>query len=222
MADSAQLAAQHWNETPLFLTEEERYSVYPWLYEAGEFRGHAGERVLEVGCGSGCDLLQFAKHGATATGVDIADMHLELARRRVGDRATVVKADMRRLPFPDASFDYVYSHGVLHHCSEPEQAAAEMLRVLRPGGRLNIHVYARYSECALVYRLKYGTDWKLHVENSTRPVYLKLYTAAEVRRLFPRCRMKFAKHTCYRLHFAQSLLGWFLCGVGIKPADSPR
>lgn len=69
MVDSAQLAAQHWDETPLFLSEEERYTAYPWLYKAAEFREHGSERVLEVGCGSGCDLLQFAKHGAQTTGV---------------------------------------------------------------------------------------------------------------------------------------------------------
>ena len=222
MVDSAQLATQHWNETPLFLTDDERYSTYPWLYEAAEFRDHAGEKVLEVGCGSGCDLLQFAKHGAVATGVDITDRHLELARQRVGSLAAVVKADMRHLPFPDASFDYVYSHGVLHHCSEAEQAASEMLRVLRPGGRLNIQVYALYSASALVYRLRYGRDWKLHIENSTQPVYLKLYTASQVRRLFPGCRVSFRKYQCYGLRFVAPLLGWFLVATGIKPVQAPQ
>src|SRR5258708_18138587 len=57
---SAQLAVDHWNRTPLFCSEEERYSVYTWLYEAAEFRHHRGERVLEIGCGAGCDLLQVA------------------------------------------------------------------------------------------------------------------------------------------------------------------
>ena len=51
MPDAAQLAQAHWDETPLFLTEEERYSIYPWLYDAAEFRRHEGEKVLEVGCG---------------------------------------------------------------------------------------------------------------------------------------------------------------------------
>ncbi len=66
MPDAAELAQAHWNETPLFLTEEERYSTYPWLYEVAEFGKHRGEKVLEVGCGTGSDLLQFAKHGALA------------------------------------------------------------------------------------------------------------------------------------------------------------
>src|ERR1700722_9033500 len=103
MPDAARLAQSHWNETPLFLTEEERYSTYPWLYEVAEFRKHRGEKGLEVGCGTGRDLLQFAKHGAIATGVDLTARHVELARRRVGDLAVVYEADARCLPFKDAS-----------------------------------------------------------------------------------------------------------------------
>src|ERR1700733_4704158 len=75
MPDAAQLAQDHWNETPLFLSEQERYSTYPWLYDVAEFREHAGEKVLEIGCGTGADLLQFAKHGAIATGVDLTEKH---------------------------------------------------------------------------------------------------------------------------------------------------
>jgi hypothetical protein len=45
MPDAAQLAQSHWNETPLFLTEEARYSAYPWLYEVAEFRKHHGDAL---------------------------------------------------------------------------------------------------------------------------------------------------------------------------------
>ena len=79
-----ELAIEHWNNTPLFLAEEERYSIYPWLYEVAEFRKHRGHSVLEVGCGTGCDLLQFAKHGAHAFGIDVTPEHIRLARQRLG------------------------------------------------------------------------------------------------------------------------------------------
>ncbi len=176
MPDAAELAQSHWNETPLFLTEEERYSTYPWLYEVAEFRQHRGEKVLEVGCGTGSDLLQFAKHGALATGVDLTAKHVELARKRVGDLAVVYEADARHLPFEDASFDYIYSHGVLHHSDEPEKIVREMFRVLRPGGRINVHVYALWSYITLRGVLRYGAKWKRHVENSEAPVHIDLYT----------------------------------------------
>jgi SAM-dependent methyltransferase len=93
MPDAAQLAQSHWNEIPLFLTVQERYSTYPWLYEVAESRKHQGDKVLEIGCGTGSDLLQFAKHGALATGIDLTGKHVELARRRVGNLAVVYEAD---------------------------------------------------------------------------------------------------------------------------------
>ena len=60
---SSKLAIDHWNKTPLFLSEEERYGTYPWLSAAAEFADHGSEDVLEIGWGTGCDLLQFVRHG---------------------------------------------------------------------------------------------------------------------------------------------------------------
>ena len=217
MPDAAQLAQDHWNETPLFLTEEERYSIYPWLYDAAEFRRHARERILEVGCGTGADLLQFAKHGAIATGVDITERHVALARERVGDRAVVHQADMRRLPFEDETFDYIYSHGVLHHSSEPEKAIREMFRVLRPGGRINVHVYAFWSAVTLWGVLRYGWRWNLHIENSGAPVYIELYTGRRLRQLFGP-GISIEKHQCTPFEPLAKFAGWFLVVKCQKPS----
>ncbi len=217
MPDAAQLAQDHWNETPLFLTEEERYSIYPWLYDAAEFRRHAGERILEVGCGTGADLLQFAKHGALATGVDITEKHVELARERLGDRAVIHHADMRHLPFEDETFDYIYSHGVLHHSSEPEQAIREMFRVLRPGGRINVHVYAYWSAVTLWGVLRYGRRWKRHIENSKAPVHIELYTGRRLRQLFgPDISLE--KYQCAPFETLAKFVGWFLVVKCQKPS----
>src|SRR5262249_3170620 len=146
--------------------------------------GHVGDRVLEIGCGTGCDLLQFALNGAHATGVDVTEEHVRLARERVQGKAELVRADARELPFPNASFDYVYSHGVIHHSDEPERIAREIRRVLRPGGRFNIHVYARWSWFALWLMLRHGTAWRTWIENSRAPVHIELYTAQRLRDLF--------------------------------------
>jgi SAM-dependent methyltransferase len=220
MVQAAELAQAHWNNTPLLLSETERYSIYPWLYEAAEFRHHSGERVLEIGCGTGCDLLQFAKHGAIASGVDITGRHLELARERVGNRAGVFAADGRKLPFADGSFDYVYSHGVIHHSDQPEKITAEIIRVLRPGGRLNVHVYAKWSWATLEYLLRFGRTWKNHIENSLEPVHIELYTDARLRQLFAPLRISTQRFEIRRpLAPLERLLGWFIVCTGAKPSQ---
>lgn len=215
MPDAAQLAQAHWNETPLFLTEEERYSTYPWLYEAAEFSKHQGDKVLEIGCGTGSDLLQFARHGALVTGIDLTSKHVELARRRVGDLAVVYEADARQLPFEDGSFDYVYSHGVLHHSDEPEKIVREMFRVLRPGGRFNVHVYALWSYFTMWRFLRYGNEWKSHIEDSEAPLRIYLYTEQELRQLFG-SGISIEKHQCKPFEFLAPLFGWFLVVKGQK------
>jgi SAM-dependent methyltransferase len=215
--NAAGLAQAHWNKTPLYFSEEERYTTFPWLCEAAEFRRHAGQHVLEIGCGSGCDLLQFARHGAIATGVDISERHIQLARDRVGGLAVVKYGSACRLPFADGSFDYVYTHGVIHHIDTPDLAVQELLRVLRPGGRFNVQVYALWSESAAIYFFKHGHDWKRHVENSTDPVHIELYTARMLRRLFAPIRLDISKHQSYHLRTLSRWTGFFLVAKGRKP-----
>jgi SAM-dependent methyltransferase len=217
MRSATELAIEHWNETPLYYSEERRYSTYPWLAEAAEFAGHREERVLEIGCGGGSDLLQFARHGAEAVGIDVTPEHVKLARRRVGQSARVLRADARALPFRDGSFDYVYSHGVLHHISEPQAVVAELLRVLRPSGRFNIHVYNRWSYLPLIARFKLGKDWKLHVENSSAPVYMDLYTVPKLRRLFHPISITVRKYQCEYAEWLGKYVGWFLVATGCNP-----
>lgn len=214
---SAKLAVDHWTAAPLYLDERERYSVYPWLYSAAEFRDHMGDRVLEIGCGTGCDLLQFIKHGAQPVGLDITWEHLSLARRRVGNAAEVCRADGTTLPFGDASFDFVYSHGVLHHCDEPRKMAREIFRVLKPGGRFNIHVYAKWSYFPLGLFLKHGRNWKLWIENSRDPVHIDLYTAKLLRELLSPARVEIEKYECKYARLMERYIGWYLVAKGQKP-----
>jgi SAM-dependent methyltransferase len=214
---ATELAVQHWNVSPLNLTPEERYRIYPWLYEAAEFRHHAGEKVLEVGCGTGCDLLQFAKYGALAHGVDITPRHVNLARARVNGAAKVVLGDATHLPFENGEFDYVYSHGVLMHSNEPRRIVNEIFRVLRPGGRFNVHVYALISYFALWRFLQHGREWKLWIENSRDPVHIELYTKPLLERLFQPARLEVRKYHCKPWAALAPWFGWFLVAKGVKP-----
>lgn len=217
MTTASFLAQRHWNESPLYLEESHRYRAYPWLYEAAEFRNHAGERVLEIGCGTGSDLLQFAKHGAIATGIDITPEHLRLARERVGSRAQVLNGDGTNIPFENETFDYVYSHGVLHHLDEPRRMVDEIFRVLRPGGRFNVHVYARWSYWPPLLMLKHGWNWKLWIENSREPVHIDLYDGRRLRQLFAPATISIEKFEFKYMRLLERWLGWFLVARGEKP-----
>jgi SAM-dependent methyltransferase len=215
--NSTNLAIEHWNNTPLFISEEERYRVYPWLYEAAEFEKHAGQRVLEVGCGTGCDLLQFAKHGAEAIGVDITPEHLRLAKERVAQLAEVREGDATELPFPDESFDYVYSHGVLHHIETPRLVVEEIFRVLKPRGTFNVHFYALWSFFTLSRILKHGWNWKLWFENSRDPVHIDFYSGRKLRRLFSPADISIEKFEFRPAPFLAPFVGFFLVVKGSKP-----
>jgi 2-polyprenyl-6-hydroxyphenyl methylase/3-demethylubiquinone-9 3-methyltransferase len=94
-----------------------------------------GDRVLDVGCGAGNSYAPpIAQRVASYTGVDASAAAVELARAG-GLDATVID-DAASLPFPDGEFDLAICIEVFEHLFEPHRAAAEIRRVLRPGGRL--------------------------------------------------------------------------------------
>jgi ubiquinone/menaquinone biosynthesis C-methylase UbiE len=102
-------------------------------------------RMLDIGTGPGHILLLVAERfpDAQVVGLDLSPRMLEhAARRRAGSphaaRIALQLGDAKRLPFPDASFDVVFSNTILHHVPEPVAMLAEARRVLRPGGALLI------------------------------------------------------------------------------------
>jgi ubiquinone/menaquinone biosynthesis C-methylase UbiE len=128
--------------------EQHRYRMEPFIRTYARFPEWKHQRVLEVGCGVGTDLLQFARAGASVHGVDLSRRSVDLARRRLelyGYKGDVREADAEALPFGDGTFDLVYSWGVIHHTPEPPQAVREIYRVLKPGGRICVMIYHKYS-----------------------------------------------------------------------------
>jgi SAM-dependent methyltransferase len=96
----------------------------------------SGQRVLDVGCGTGAFSLMALERGGVVTGLDIGPKLL--ARARMKGVARIVAGDALSLPFADGLFDIVLSSECIEHTAEPQRAVVEMLRVLRPGGRLVI------------------------------------------------------------------------------------
>jgi ubiquinone/menaquinone biosynthesis C-methylase UbiE len=145
--------------------ERRRYELEPFIQGLGDFRSTRGLDVLEIGVGLGTDHMQFARAGARLTGIDLTEKGIELVRRRLafeGLSSDLRTADAEQLPFPAESFDVVYSWGVLHHTPETPRAVREAIRVLRPGGRICVMLYARHSWVA------YGL-WVRHGPLSGRP-----------------------------------------------------
>jgi SAM-dependent methyltransferase len=125
-----------------------RYGKNPYLDAVVGFEAWRACDVLDVGCGSGVDLVRLARGGARVTGVDVAPAAVALARAAAaaaGVAANVIEADGANLPFADASFDLVLCHGVLSFMRDPALAVAEVHRVVRPGGRAILMVYNRRS-----------------------------------------------------------------------------
>lgn len=103
-------------------------------------RVQPGERVLDVGCGTGAFLQRLAaRHPEQPlTGLDLSPGMLAVARRRLAGypHVELVEASAQALPFPDGRFDVVVSASVLHYWRDPVGGLAEAARVLRPGGRI--------------------------------------------------------------------------------------
>ena len=102
---------------------------------------HSTERVLDVATGSGNAALAAARRGCDVTGVDYVPALLDRARRRAeaeGLPVEFVEGDAEALPFPDASFDVVSSVFGSMFAPDQEKTAAELARVVKPGGRIGI------------------------------------------------------------------------------------
>ena len=174
--------------------ERERYEWEPYIPAFARFERGKGRDVLEVGVGAGTDFVNWVRHGARATGVDLTPRGVELTRERLGLEglhADVRVGDAEHLPFADASFDIVYSYGVLHHSPDTPGAIQEVRRVLRPGGTALVMIYHVPSwvgfmlwaiHCAAKFRPWRSPRWAIyhHLESPGT----KAYTKKEARELF--------------------------------------
>jgi 2-polyprenyl-3-methyl-5-hydroxy-6-metoxy-1,4-benzoquinol methylase len=105
-----------------------------------------GRRVLDIGCGMGLHTETMARAGALVTAVDLTSTAVDMTRRRLalkGLRADLLVCDAEQLNFPDDSFDFVWSWGVIHHSARTGRVVRQIARVLRPGGECRVMVYNR-------------------------------------------------------------------------------
>jgi len=182
-------------------------ALYPYLWNYVRHENLQGQRVLEIGLGYGTLGQILAGRRAQYSGLDVAAsavslMRHRLALARIGRAAAVQVGSALAIPHRDASFDYVYSIGCLHHTGNLPRAIDEVARVLVPGGKAIVMLYHRHSYRQWIERARFrlrcgGRAPKAELERCLRGLYdTNAYgTAApftayvsrrEVRRLF--CR----------------------------------
>jgi SAM-dependent methyltransferase len=102
--------------------------------------------VLEIGVGCGSHAELLARHGRSFTGIDLTPYAVDCTSRRFklfGIDGRILRMDAEKMTFPDNSFDFIWSWGVIHHSSNTNRALSEIARVLRPGGSFIAMVYHR-------------------------------------------------------------------------------
>ena len=138
---------------------ERRYRLEPFVLKFIDELDVKSKKVLEIGCGVGTDGLEIARRCADYTAIDVSNASLALAKRNFevnGGRGTFLNVSAEEMPFPDDSFDAIYSWGVLHHTPDMEKAFREVRRVLKPGGKLCIMLYNRFSLVGFQLYVLYG------------------------------------------------------------------
>jgi ubiquinone/menaquinone biosynthesis C-methylase UbiE len=136
-----------------------------------------GARVADLGCGSGAFTHLLARRGYACVGLDISPKLVELGRRKYPD-VEFIEGDVEHLPFPDASLDGILLSAIVHHLPDPSRCAAEVFRVLRPGGRFVAFDPNRMNPFMWLYRDRASPFYSsVGVTENERPVLAQAVAA---------------------------------------------
>ena len=182
-----------------------------------------GARVLDLGCGGGRHAFAAWRHGATVVALDRSEAELKEVRGVVGGMLAAgeladgapggaVNADALALPVGDGSFDAVIASEVLEHVWDDRGAIGELVRVLRPGGRLAVTVPTRWPE-----RVCWALDHQYH---DTPGGHVRIYRQADLEAKVEAagCWLRGSHHA----HALHSPYWWLKCATGVDRTDPPR
>ncbi len=186
------------------------------------FRISPGDRVLDMGCGAGRHAFELYRRGAHVVAFDLdADelagvetmfgaMRLE-GEVPAGATAETVRGDALELPFPDGHFDAVVASEVLEHIPDDMRAMRELMRVLRPGGRLAVTVPSWLPE---------RVCWALSEDYHTAPGgHVRIYTRAELEAKLKSVGFRVGGH--HHAHGLHAPYWWIKCAVGVGNDANP-
>ena len=174
--EAIQKVQEYWNRRPCNIrhstkstgtreyfeeVEKRKYFVEPHIPEFAQFARWNGKKVLEIGCGIGTDSLNFASSGARLTAVDLSEVSLGLARRRLelyGFDAQFYNGSAEELSsfLPPQTFDLIYSFGVIHHTPHPEKVFAQLKKYCGPQTELRVMLYSKWCWKVFWIIAKYG------------------------------------------------------------------
>ncbi|MFB9566756.1 class I SAM-dependent methyltransferase [Saccharopolyspora hordei] len=182
----------------------------------------AGQRVLDLGCGAGRHAFELYRRGADVIAFDqdvaelenVAAMFAAMkAENQVPDgaNAQTVSGDALDLPFPDGHFDVVIASEIMEHIPEDEKAMREMVRVVKPGGRVVVTVPRAWPE---------KICWALSDEyHQVEGGHVRIYSTGElIGKLRDAGLRPVFHHYAHALH---SPYWWIKCAVGTDNDDHP-
>ena len=182
-----------------------------------------GKKIVELGAGSGSDIICLAQKGVNAYAIDFSIESLNSIKywaKKKGVTVKTVQADIKKIPYPSNSFDMVYSVGLMEHFTNPIVYLREQIRVVKPGGFLLVDVPQKYTLYTLAKHLRmkikthpFGWETEFSKANLAKIAYrlgqsvYKIYGREwDVNTRLPR----FVQHTCGKLYtrfIERSLLG---------------